>query len=195
MGRASEAERAVVLREFTSRGYPSEEATAAVEIESAWNPAAHNSIRAGGLIGFLPSTLPKLGWTAGPERFWRLSASEQAPFIGKYLDLIGRKWGQPGDTYLAVGAPAFVNASDHTVIYPVGSKAWQQNPGWRPKGGGDITAGSMRAVLLRRMARGVPPGPARPEVRANVGPWLLFGLALWYLTRHARRAPVRARLG
>ena len=195
MARASEPERAVVLREFASRGWPAEEATAAIQIESAWDPSSHNRIRAGGLVGFLPSVLPKLGWTRGPEAFWQLSATEQAPYIGKYLDLTGKRWGQRGDTYLLLAAPSFVNASDSTVVYARGTKAWEQNPGWRPRGqpGADITAGSIRATLFRSMERGVRPGPEKPTPRISIVPVLFGAWLLWRLTRSRARERVRAR--
>lgn len=192
---APEPERQVVLHEFVSRGFPEAEARASVQIESGWDPSAHNAIRAGGLIGFLPSVLRLLGWTQGPERFWQLSASEQAPWIGKYLDMVGRKWSHPGDTYLALAASGHVGDSDERIIYPRGSKAWQQNPGWRPRNGGDITAGSIRATLFRAMERGQRPGPARATPRVNVGGWLLLAFGVWFLTRKSSRARAWARTG
>lgn len=151
-GRATAAERAAVLSEGERRGWPAAELDAAIAIESGWDPAAHNKQRFGGLIGFAPWLLPKLGWEGTPEDFWRLSAGEQAPYVGRYFDQVQRAWSKPGDTYLALAAPAYVGAPDSVVVYPRGSKAWEQNPGWRGPDG-EITAGSIRAVVLRKMAK------------------------------------------
>lgn len=191
----SEAERSLVLAEGERRGWPAAELDAAVAIESGWNPSAHHPVtRAGGLIGFMPFVLRQLGWGGSPEAFWRLSAAEQAPFVGKYFDIIDKRWSVPGDTYLALAAPKFVGASDATIVYPRGSKAWQLNPGWRDPLTSEITAGSIRRVLLRRMQR----GPARlPRgARVSLSPLGLVALGLvawiaWTAITSSRRARAR----
>lgn len=191
----TEAERSIVLAEGTRRGWPAEELDAAIAIESGWNPSAHHpATRAGGLIGFMPFILAKLGWTAGPEAFWRLSAAEQAPFVGRYFDLVGVRWTQPGDTYVALAAPKYVGAPDSTEVYPRGSKAWQLNPGWRDPLTGLITAGSIRRVLLRKMRRGPAKLPA--NARVQVSPWLVVALVagawvLWRYTQSPRESASR----
>jgi hypothetical protein len=193
----SEAERAAVLAEGTRRGWPAEELDAAIAIESAWNPSAmHPVTRAGGLIGFMPFVLRQLGWKQSPEAFFRLSGREQAPWVGRYFDLTGTRWRVPGDTYLALAAPRYVGASDATIVYPRGSEAWQLNPGWRDPMTGEITAGSIRRVLLRRMQRGRAALPRERTV--SVSGWgaiVLVGVLGWLaykLTRpaRARRAPL-----
>jgi hypothetical protein len=148
--RASAEERELVLAEFVKRGWPREEADAMIAIESGWDPTARNVQQFGGLIGFSPKL--QRDWHVFPV--WNLSAAQQAPLVGKYLDGVGKHWRVPGDTYLTGAAPAYVGAPDAQVIYPHGSKAWEQNPGWRPPDGGSITAGSIRATLLRRLAKG-----------------------------------------
>jgi hypothetical protein len=144
----TDGERELVLQEGERRGWPREELFAAIMIESGWNPAAHNVQGFGGLIGFNPGFAKK--HAGSKENLWRMSIAQQAPLVGRYLDDVGKKWRVPGDTYMAIGAPAFVGAPDNAVVYKRGSAAWEQNPGWRGPDG-EITAGSMRALLLRKM--------------------------------------------
>lgn len=141
----------LVLAEFQKRGWPVDEADAMIAIESGWDPSAHNKQRFGGLIGFNPQFAKK--HVGSPEALWRLSIAEQAPLVGKYLDeAVTKKWKFPGDTYLTGAAPAYIGAPDWQVVYKRGSKAWEQNPGWRGADG-EITAGSIRAVVLRKMRK------------------------------------------
>jgi hypothetical protein len=112
-------------------------------------------IRAGGLIGFLPSTLRRLGWTGTPEEFWKLSIGEQLQYVARFYQPWCNRIHHPGDLYLATFWPASVGASDDDVIAaPEGPHAmvWQQNPGLRGPDG-TITAGSVRSVVLRAMER------------------------------------------
>lgn len=144
----------LVLAEFSQRGWPTREADAVIRLESGWNPRAMNpTSSAVGLIQFMPKTLERVGWTGGPHAFALLDAAEQAPFVGKFLSGIGKRWRVPGDTYLAIFAPAFVGAPDDEVIFAEYSKAWAQNPALRDGPTGPITAGSVRGILLRRLSR------------------------------------------
>lgn len=184
-GTTTDAERAKVLAEGEARGYPAEELNASIQIESGWQPHAFaKSTNAGGLIGFMPFVLKKLGWEGTPEEFRAQSSGEQAEWVGAFFDLVGaNRWRVPGDTYLALAASGHVGAPDSKVIYAKGTKAWELNPGWRPKDGGDITAGSIRALLLRKMGSMPPlvlsPKPVPPKapgwfssVWASVLRWL-----------------------
>lgn len=185
----TEAERAIVLAEGERRGWPAAELDAAIAIESGWNPSAHHPVtRAGGLIGFMPFIMAKLGWTAGPEAFWRLSAAEQAPFVGRYFDLVNVRWSQPGDTYVALAAPKYVGSTDSTVVYPRGSKAWQLNPGWRDPLTGEITTGSIRRVLLRKMRRGPAKLPANTRVQVSPLVVLVLVAGAWLVWRYVETA-------
>lgn len=155
----TDRERAIVLAAGAASGWPARELDAAIAIESGWNPAALNpKSKAAGLIQFMPFVLAAMGWSGSPEDFAKLSAEQQAPFVGKHFAGIGKKWRIAGDTYLAIAAPAFVGAPSSTVVYAKGSKAWDQNPLWRGPDG-EITAGSIRQLLLERMAKR-PPLPA-----------------------------------
>lgn len=178
--RASAEERELVLAEYEKRGFPRDEADATVQIESGWDPTARNVQGFSGLIQFSPSLGPGPGGATTPKfrNKWGLdkpiiehTAGEQAPLIGRFLDenVAPRKWKQPGDTYLTGAAPSFVGAADHVVIYKQGSKAWEQNPAWRPPDGGDITAGSIRALLLRRLGKGWTPPVGAPKAPEEAG--------------------------
>lgn len=175
----TEGERELVLAEGEQRGWPREELNASVAIESGWDPASHNVQQFGGLIGFSPGFARK--HVGSPQALWSLSIAQQAPLVGKYFDGVGKKWRVPGDTYLALAAPAFVGASDSTIVYARGTKAWEQNPGWRGPDG-EITAGSIRAVCLRKMQRLKGGAPvAAPPKGPTVGSSLLFSEYLEHL--------------
>jgi hypothetical protein len=171
LGSTSAEEREAVLSAAEKSGYPRDEVDAAIQIESGWKP--HNWYHgvapekaAGGLIGFMPFVLKALGWNDGAIAFRAQSSGEQAPWVGKYFAQAGiaNRWRVPGDTYLALAASGHVGDADDSIIYAKGTKAWELNPGWRPADGGDITAGSIRALLLRRMGKGwTAPALATPK--------------------------------
>lgn len=151
-------ERQYLLDQLAKLGWPAKEVNAVINFESGWRPGIINRIsQAVGLIQFMPFTLKTIGFGAtmnAAERvaaMARLSAREQVPWVVKFFQSTGKRWRLPGDTYLAVAAPGFVGARDEVVIYPVGSKAWQQNPAWRSDADGPITAGSIRRIILRKV--------------------------------------------
>lgn len=151
---ATTAERDRVLDAVAQFGWPRVELNRVITRESGWVPSALNpASNAVGLVQFLPSTLKTLGFRAdtNPETrallFRRLSAAEQTPWIVKMFRGLPR-WKLPGDTYLALAAPAFVGAPDATVIYDVGTAAWRLNPSLREPEGGPITARSIRARAI-----------------------------------------------
>ena len=153
---ATKAERAEIVAAFAGMGWPAPEVDAVVNIESGWNARALNpTSKAAGLIQIMPSNLKRLGFTAGPAAFALLDPLAQLPWMLAYWRNTGKKFVLPGDTYLVVAAPSFVGKPSATVVYKQGSKAWEQNPLWRPAGGGDITAGSIRALVLRRLPKPV----------------------------------------
>lgn len=108
--------------------------------ESAFNPNAVNKdTQASGLFQFIPKVAAELGFT--PQDILSMAPAEQLKVYDMYLD----KWDYSGKNSLGImqAAPAYANASEDTVVYKKGSKAWEQNPGWRPSSGGDITVGSI----------------------------------------------------
>lgn len=101
-----------------------------------------------GLIQFLPSVARSLGTTT--DELAKMSSTEQLPYVMRYLSERGVTSDSPQSDYvLAVAAPAFVGREPHAVVYRKGTKAWEQNPGWRPADGGDITVGSIQAFYER----------------------------------------------
>lgn len=142
----------LVLSAFESHGWPRDEANAVVRIESGWKPSAiHPTSHAVGLIQFLPSILPGVGWKRGYRAFSRLSAAQQAPYISRFLDRAPRGSGIPGDTYVLTAAPGFVGKPDETVVYDVGTPGWRANPGWRESPELPVTAGGLRRFLLSHL--------------------------------------------
>jgi hypothetical protein len=174
-----------------------DELAAIIAIESGWRPDAHNTIRAGGLIGFLPSTLRRLGWTGTPEEFWNLSIGEQLQYVDRFYQTWCNRIQRPGDLYLAAFWPRAVGASDDTIIADENGPngiVWQENPGLRGPDGA-ITAGSVRAVVLRVMERAA----ARPRYLPALGTTqeavqgasalmlVLAGILAWRYWRITRR--------
>lgn len=121
-----------------------------IQLESGGNPAARNAQSgATGLIQFMPETAKALGTTT--EELAQMPVEDQVRYVVKYFENAGITADSPPDDYaLAVAAPAFVGKPDDTVVYPQGSKAWEQNAPWRPAGGGDITVGSIKAAYAKK---------------------------------------------
>jgi hypothetical protein len=200
--RASASDLEELERIAAECGFNPDELAAIISIESGWNPGSHNAIRAGGLIGFLPSTLQRLGWAGTPEEFWKLSIAEQLPYVAAFYRPWCGRIHQPGDIYLATFWPQAVGTADDTIIAAEDGPheiVWRQNPGLRGPGG-PITAGSVREVVLRAMARatGRPRywpgvGTTHEAVQAGSALVLLVGVFLawryWRITR--RRLPPR----
>jgi len=154
----SSAEKTLLLDTLEKLGWPRKEVDALIQFESGWNSRAMNpTSKAAGLIQFMPSTLKRLGFKADLPPEARAAAmrdlvpSEQLSWVVKYFTSSGTKWKYPGDAYLVVAAPAYVGAPDAQTIYPIGSKAWVQNPAWRDGPTGPITAGSIRRIILKRL--------------------------------------------
>jgi len=132
--------------------------------ESGGKASARNADSgATGLIQFLPSIAEELGTST--EEIGKMTAAEQLPFVMKYLSDRGITSESPPEDYaMAVAAPAFIGKPAETVVYPKGSKAWEQNPAWRPPGGGDITVGSIQAYYDRGKGKSAAaPKAALPE--------------------------------
>lgn len=159
-------DRAAIVDELVLQtgGYPEGELDRTIWLESRWDPAAqHPQTKATGLIQFMPNHLRRWGYT--PTEVQRMTAEDQAPLIGRYFreaNAFGR-YQAPGDTYLAIAAPAFLGRADSAIAYPVGSRAWESNPAWRSAGDGPVTVGSIRAVLARVKRRGKPGRILRQE--------------------------------
>ena len=112
--------------------------------ESRGNPKAVSSAGASGVLQIMPDHLRRMG--IEPEEFRKLSATEQLPYVVRFFQDQGITSESSADDYaLAVAAsdPKWRRAPDSTVIYPKGSKAWEQNKPWRPADGGDITKESI----------------------------------------------------
>jgi len=191
--RASASDLAELERIATECGFDADELATIISVESGWNPAAHNAIRAGGLIGFLPATLARLGWTGSPEEFWLLSIAEQLPYVARFYGPWCGRIRRGGDLYLATFWPAAVGAPDDAIIAAQGGPhqiVWEQNPALRGEDG-SITAGSVRAVVLRAMERAaqrpryLPAGGAMNE-SVQAGAAIVIAIAVLLAWRYAR---------
>ena len=150
---ASPEERKAVLFALQRLNWPAAEVNKAITRESGWKPGAMNpTSHAVGLIQFMPFILAKLGFRpdlpafARAEAFSKLMTPRQLPYIVDYFKSLPRDWKVPGDTYVALAGPDGLGKPDSHVLYPVGSKAWQQNPGLRISPSGPITVGKLRQL-------------------------------------------------
>jgi hypothetical protein len=132
-------------------GYNPDALERIIAFESGGRPAIRNPSGATGLIQFMPEVFKSMKKPPGYENVTHddlkdLTVEEQMPLVISYFQERGLKPNADvGEYYLAVAAPGLLNKPDETVAYKKGSKAWEQNPSWRPADGGDITAGSIRA--------------------------------------------------
>lgn len=109
--------------------------------ESAFNSKAVNkNSGATGLFQFIPSTAKGLGYTTG--QIQNMSPAEQLKVYDKYLTQGNYKGGPLG---IMQAAPAHANKPGNYIVYAKGTKAWQQNPGWRDPRTGQITVNSINA--------------------------------------------------
>jgi hypothetical protein len=108
--------------------------------ESNFNPQARNgNTDASGLFQFMPVPASEIGYNV--DQIAQMSPVQQLNVYDEYLD----RWNYNGDNHLGMmqAAPAYASRSAGSVIYPVGSAAHRQNPGWRPANGGHITVQSI----------------------------------------------------
>lgn len=117
----------------------------AIQVESGGKADAQNPSGATGLIQFMPAIAKALGTST--DELKKMSPVEQIPYVVRYFQQrnLGAQQDK-GDYYVAVAAGGeYVGKPDSTVVYPKGSKGWEQNAPWRPADGGDITVGSIKA--------------------------------------------------
>lgn len=135
------------LKKFTTKYGASEaEVFGIIRGESAFNTKAFNS-RSGamGFFQWMPEVAREL--RTSTQRIYAMSADEQMSLYGDYA----AKWTKNGRAKLSgrlamlQAAPALLAKPDNHVVYKKGSQAWRDNEVWRPRNGGDITAGSISA--------------------------------------------------
>lgn len=110
-----------------------------------------------GLVQWMPDTFKGMTKPPGYENVTHadlkdLTPEEQVPLAVHYFKSFPelRPDSDVGDYYLAVAAPGALRGHwpDDRVVYPKDTNpksAWSMNPAWRPKDGGDITVGSIKA--------------------------------------------------
>lgn len=106
--------------------------------ESGFNfKAVNGQSGATGAFQFIPSTASSLGYSTADIQ--NMSPAQQLGVYDKYLSTNGYKGGALG---IMQAAPAYASKPSNFEVYPVGSKAWAQNPGWRGSDG-KITVASI----------------------------------------------------
>ena len=114
--------------------------------ESRFDTQATNKSGATGLFQFMPDTANDLGTRT--DEIYYMSADQQLELYDRYMQMWIGKGGKvtPGTLGMLQAAPALAKSDDARIVYARGTKAWRQNPGWRPKDdkNGDITVGSIK---------------------------------------------------
>ena len=119
-------------------GLTKEELYRVMQGESNFNSTALNSDSgATGLFQFIPSTAEFLGYTTGDIQ--NMNPSEQLAVYDKYLGAFDYRGGPLG---IMQAAPAYASKPGNYEVYASGSKAYEQNPGWRGSDG-KITVSSI----------------------------------------------------
>lgn len=135
--------------EAKKAGYDPTKIRAVIRHESSGGQGDAKSVAgAAGAFQLMGDRAQEVGTSS--EELLAMPAAQQVPYGIKYLKNTGLKGDAPPRDYaLAFAAPAYIGKSDDTVIkqYKKGTKRGdttrEQNPGWVPKGGGDITVGSI----------------------------------------------------
>lgn len=131
----------------THPGLTRDELYRIIDGESGFDPTRTNGLGSGatGLFQFMPATARGLGTTTGEIQ--NMSPAQQLDLYSNYLSQNNYRGGPLG---IMQAAPSYAGRSGNTVVYPMGSRAWQQNPVWRTSGGGPITVDSINAYYASR---------------------------------------------
>ena len=126
-----EWQRELALIEERFPGFDRTELYKIINGESNFDPKARNPSGATGLFQIMPDSAKTIGTTT--TAISQQTPAQQLNTYGKHLDF----WKYDPDNSLGMmqAAPAYASRSGSSVVYPVGSAAWNQNPGWRdPRG-------------------------------------------------------------
>jgi hypothetical protein len=128
-------------------GLTKDELYRTIQRESGFDPSIQNGFGSGatGFFQFMPATAKGLGVTT--EEIKNMSPAQQLELYSKYLSQNNYKGGPLG---IMQAAPAYASRAGSTVVYGVGSKAWEQNPVWRTAGNGPITVDSINAYYAKK---------------------------------------------
>ena len=109
-----------------------------IQGESNFNSNALNSDSgATGLFQFIPGTAEFLGYSTGDIQ--NMNPAQQLGVYDEYLTKFDYRGGDLG---IMQAAPAYANKGDNYEVYAYGTKAWEQNKGWRDNSG-KITVSSI----------------------------------------------------
>lgn len=147
-----------------SIGVPHDHLLRAISFETGgtFNPKAKNpGSTATGLIQFLEATAKELGTSTA--ELAKMSATEQLPFVEKYLSRWLKTKGVEnpgfGDLYAAIHYPAAVGKDDGFVLYKRGTEAYDVNSSLDSNGDGTVTKGEAWREAWNRSGGGGIVGP------------------------------------
>jgi hypothetical protein len=119
-------------------GLTKDELYRVIQGESNFNSNALNSDSgATGLFQFIPGTAEFLGYSTGDIQ--NMNPAQQLGVYDEYLTKFDYRGGDLG---IMQAAPAYANKPPSYEVYAYGTKAWEQNRGWRDDEG-RITVGSI----------------------------------------------------
>jgi hypothetical protein len=119
--------------------------------ESGYNPSVVNRFGYAGFFQFGNEALADINSRTGsnhtPQSIAAMTPAQQLSVYDNYLD----RWNFRNSSGLGVmqAAPGFAGRPGNTEVYAVGSKAWQNNPGWRGPDG-KITVDSINAYYNKK---------------------------------------------
>lgn len=119
--------------------------------ESSYDPSVINSAGYAGFFQFGKSALSDINARNGTnyttDQISKMTPSQQLRVYDQYLE----RWNFKNSSGLGImqAAPGFASKPGNTEVYAVGTKAWQQNPGWRGPDG-KITVDSINAYYNRK---------------------------------------------
>lgn len=142
---------AELQRVASKHGVTREQVYGIISGESSYNPGVINSAGYAGFFQFGNEALADINSRNGtnytPQSIAASSRTEQLRVYDMYLE----RWNFRNSSGLGVmqAAPGYAGRPGNTEVYAVGSRAWQQNPGWRGPDG-TITVDSINAYYNQK---------------------------------------------
>lgn len=127
----------------------------AFESAETFSPSIKNAAGSGavGLIQFMPLTAQSLGTTTAELAL--MSAVQQLDFVEAYFRPYARRIKNLPDMYMAILLPAYVGASDDTIIIRAGGVTYRQNAGLDWDKDGTITKAEASALVRAKLEKGM----------------------------------------
>jgi len=148
----NDAEFQAELRRLSEKhGVSREQIYGIIAGESGYNPSVVNQFGYAGFFQFGQDALNDINSRNGSNHTTQSIAASSPVEQLRVYDAYLERWNFRNSSGLGVmqAAPGFAGRPGNTEVYPVGSRAWQNNPGWRGTDG-RITVDSINASYNRK---------------------------------------------